>query len=102
MKEASRVLKETEIYAERQAWDSFMGDLMKGLNTVSYGTQEFLKALREGRVDMLLVVEDKMDLIDDIYDELGEYGTKIMVFSSQTESGAQLSSFGGVAARLRW
>ncbi|MHA1577612.1 MAG: peptide chain release factor aRF-1 [Candidatus Thorarchaeota archaeon] len=102
MKEASRVLKETEIYAERQAWDKFMGDLMKGLTTVSYGTEEVLKALREGRVDTLLVVEDKMELIDDIYEELEGFGTKVMIFSSQTESGAQLSSFGGIAAKLRW
>lgn len=102
VKEASRVLKETEIYAERQAWDKFMEDLMKGLSTVSYGTTEVLKALRDGRVDTLLVVEDKMDLIDEIYDEIASYGTEIMIFSNQTESGAQLSSFGGVAARLRW
>ncbi|MHA1928913.1 MAG: peptide chain release factor aRF-1 [Candidatus Thorarchaeota archaeon] len=102
VKEASRVLKETEIYAERQAWDKFMEDLMKGLNTVSYGTAEVLKALRDGRVDTLLVVEDKMELIDELFDEINSYGTKIMVFSSQTESGAQLSGFGGVAARLRW
>ena len=79
-----------------------MGDLMKGLNTVTYGTDEVLKALREGRVDTLMVVEDKMDMIDELYDEIQSYGSKIMVFSTQTESGAQLSSFGGLAARLRW
>jgi len=102
MKEASRVLKETEIYAERQAWDAFMSDVMKGMTNVTYGTKEVLEALRQGRVQTLLIVEDESELIDDLYDEIAAFGTELMVFSSQTESGAQLKSFGGVAARLRY
>ena len=102
MKEASRVLKETEIYAERQAWEGFMQDLMKGLNTVAYGKEEVLEALRQGRVDTLMIVEDETDLIDDLYDEITNFGTDLLVFSSQTESGSQLKSFGGIAARLRY
>lgn len=102
VKEASRVLKETEIYAERQAWDAFMSDVMKGMTTVTYGTNEVLEALRQGRVSLLLVVEDNADLIDDLYDEIATFRTELMVFSSQTESGAQLKSFGGIAARLRY
>jgi peptide chain release factor subunit 1 len=102
MKEASRVLKETEIYAERQAWDGFMQDLMKGMNTVTYGKKEVLSALSEGRVDTLLVVEDETDLIDEHFNDIQNFGTKLVVFSNQTESGAQLKSFGGIAARLRY
>ncbi len=101
MKEASRVLKETEIYAERQAWDGFMQDLMKGNPTVAYGQQEVLESLRSGRVSVLLVTEDS-PLLDQVVDEVENYGTELLVFSSQTESGAQLKGFGGVAARLRW
>lgn len=102
MKEASRILRETEIYAERQTWDLFMEDLMKGLNTVTYGKKEVLDALREGRVDTVMVIEDIADQMDEIYDEVSNYGSKLLVFSNQTESGAQLKSFGGMAARLRW
>jgi peptide chain release factor subunit 1 len=102
MKEASRVLRETEIYAERQAWDSFMEDLMKGLNTVTYGKKEVMDAMREGRVDTIMVLEDLSDQMDELYDEVTAYGSNLMVFSNQTESGAQLKSFGGMAARLRW
>ena len=102
VKEASRVLKETEIYAERQAWDGFMSDLMKGSSTASYGKAEVLEALHQGRVDILMVVEDETDLIDNLYDEIENYGTELMIFSSQTESGAQLKNFGGIAARLRY
>lgn len=101
MKEASRVLKETEIYAERQAWEGFMQDLMKGNPTVSYGQQEVLESLRAGRVSVLLVTEDS-PLLDQVVDEVESYGTELLVFSSQTESGAQLKAFGGIAARLRW
>jgi peptide chain release factor subunit 1 len=102
MKEASRVLKETEIYAERQAWDNFMGDVMKGSGLVTYGKTEVLDALSQGRVATLMVVEDSADLIDDLYEEIKTFRTELMIFSSQTESGAQLNSFGGIAARLRY
>ncbi|MHA2024563.1 MAG: peptide chain release factor aRF-1 [Candidatus Thorarchaeota archaeon] len=102
MKEASRILKETEIYAERQEWDKFMEDLMKGLNTVTYGKNESMEALRAGRVDTLMVLEEVSDQMDDLYDEITTYGSKLLVFSNQTESGAQLKGFGGMAARLRW
>ncbi|MHA2076047.1 MAG: peptide chain release factor aRF-1 [Candidatus Thorarchaeota archaeon] len=102
MKEASRILRETEIYAERQEWDKFMEDLMKGLNTVTYGKNESMEALRAGRVDTLMVLEEVSDQMDDLYDEITTYGSKLLVFSNQTESGAQLKGFGGMAARLRW
>jgi peptide chain release factor subunit 1 len=102
MKEAARILRETEIYEERQTWDQFMEDLMKGMNTVTYGKDEVMTALREGRVDTLMVLEDLAEQIDELYEEVDNYGSKMLVFSNQTESGAQLKSFGGMAARLRW
>ncbi len=102
MKEASRILRETEIYAERQTWDQFIEDLMKGLNTVTYGRDEVMTSLREGRVDTIMVSEDLAEQMDELYEEVGTYGTNLLVFSNQTESGAQLKSFGGMAARLRW
>ncbi|MFX1369186.1 MAG: peptide chain release factor aRF-1 [Promethearchaeota archaeon] len=102
MKEASRVLRETEIYAERQVWEDFMQALMKGEANVAYGEKEVMTALREGRVETALVIEENFELIDTLYDEASEYGTQIMIFSSQTESGAQLKAFGGIAAKLRW
>jgi len=102
MKEASRILKETEIYAERQAWDKFIEDLMKGLNTVTYGKNEVMEALKLGRIDTLMITEDLADQMDSIYDDAANYGSELLIFSNQTESGAQLKSFGGIAARLRW
>ncbi len=102
MKEASRILRETEIYAERQAWDGFMEDLMKGLNTVTYGKTEVMEALQAGRVDTLMITEDLADQMDSIYDDVANFGSDLLVFSNQTEAGAQLKSFGGMAARLRW
>jgi peptide chain release factor subunit 1 len=102
VKEASRVLKETEIFAERQAWDKFMEDLMKGSPTASYGEAEVTQALREGRVEVLMVSEDTYDKYGPLIEEAEAYSTETMIFSSQTESGAQLKSFGGIAARLRW
>ncbi len=102
MKEASRILKETEIYAERQAWDSFMEDLMKGHNNVTYGKKEVVEAMRQGRVETLMISEDDFETYGDIIEESTVYSTELLIFSSQTESGAQLKSFGGIAARLRW
>jgi len=102
VKEASRILKETEIYAERKAWEQFMEDLMKGMNTVTYGKDEVMKALHDGRVEQILITEDLAETMDNLYDEAAAFGSDILVFSNQTESGAQLKSFGGLAARLRW
>ncbi len=101
VKEASRIMRETEIYAERKEWDSFMEDLMKGMNTVTYGKKEVMEALEQGRIDTIMILEGH-ELLDELVQEVENYGTDIMVFSSQTESGAQLESLGGVAARLRW
>ncbi|MEM2141869.1 MAG: peptide chain release factor aRF-1 [Candidatus Thorarchaeota archaeon] len=101
VKEASRILRETEIYAEREAWDQFMQDLMKGMQTVTYGKDEVLNALRDGRVATLMILEDS-PLLDQVVDDVDKYGTELLVFSTQTESGAQLKAFGGIAARLRW
>jgi len=102
MKEASRILRETEIYAERQTWDSFMADLMKGLTNITYGKEEVMEALRSGRVETIMVSEDLAEQMDELYEETSTYGTQLLVFSNQTESGAQLKAFGGMAARLRW
>ncbi len=102
MKEASRILRETEIYAERQAWDSFLESLMKGSSTITYGRKEVLEALKGGRVQKLLILEDSPDLTDGLMQEVSNYKTEMLVFSSQTESGSQLRGFGGIAATLRW
>ncbi len=101
VKEASRIMRESEIYAERKEWDSFMEDLMKGMNTVTYGKKEVMQALEQGRIDTVMVLEGH-ELLDELVQEVENYGTEIMVFSNQTESGAQLESLGGIAARLRW
>jgi stalled ribosome rescue protein Dom34 len=49
-----------------------------------------------------MVVEEGYEGIDNLLDEVTDYGTDLLIFSPQTESGAQLKSFGGIAARLRW
>ena len=83
VKEASRILKETEIYAERQAWDAFMGDLMKGMNTVTYGKKEVYEALRQGRAEVIMVTEKIADQSDELYDDAANYGTELLIFSDQ-------------------
>jgi len=102
MKEASRILRETEIYAERQAWDNFLENLMKGSSSITYGKNEVLEALKAGRVQKLLILEDSPELTDNLMQQVSNYGTELMVFSSQTESGAQLRGMGSIAAILRW
>jgi peptide chain release factor subunit 1 len=102
MKDASRIMRETEIYAERVAWEKFMEELMKGQSNITYGKNEVMEALQAGRVETLLITEDLADQMDTIYDDVSQFGTDLLVFSNQTESGSQLKGFGGIAARLRW
>ncbi len=102
VKEISRIAKETEVYKERKLWERFIESLMKGHSNVTYGEKEVLDMLKQGRVDTILISEKKTDLIDEIIDIAEQFSTDVVIFSSQTESGAQLEAMGGVAAILRY
>lgn len=94
-KEVARILKDSSLAEEMQAWNEFMSHLLKMDVKVSYGP-EAKTYLENGQVDTLLVLDD--------YDIefLKIRPRRIICFSYETEWGQQLKAFGSIAAILRW
>lgn len=102
LKEISELVRDSEIAREKRLWEDFKARVAKDDNLVTYGKEEILKNLKEGRVDIILISEKLDSFIDEISDLAEQYRTSIEVFSSETESGQELLAFGGVVAILRW
>jgi len=101
-KEVAEIVKESEIYRERRLWEEFKTRLMKGDSLLTYGKNEVMEYLKQGRVEVLLISEALEDLLDEVIDTAEKYGTRVEIFGKNTESGKELLSFGGIAAILRW
>jgi len=57
LENAKDILKDAEIVRQKQAVDKFIGEVIKG-GLAEYGLENVYRALKEGRVDTLLVSED--------------------------------------------
>ncbi|GAB4308251.1 MAG: hypothetical protein Kow0069_06350 [Promethearchaeota archaeon] len=85
-----------ELFAEGTA-------LQVGLT--EYGAAEVERVLLEGRVQVLLLADsvEETDVGNHLKSLAGQYGTRVEIFPTSTEWGAQLdSTYGGVAALLRY
>ena len=70
---------------------------------VSYGHDDVLKKIQRGAVEVLLLSEFLSDEeIDRFENEAANYSTKVEIISLETQEGAQLKEFGGIAAILRY
>jgi len=92
MKEVARIMTGHELAKEQKVWDEFITALMK--DKATYGKDHCIECLQNGRVAKMLVHESKINEIS--------LSKDTMIFSSDTETGQQLLSFGGIAAILRW
>jgi len=54
---AQEILRDAEIVRQKKAVDRFIGEVVKG-GLAEYGPSNVYRALKEGRVDTLLIVED--------------------------------------------
>jgi len=64
--------------------------------------QELLKAKCKGCGSSLLQIHEIEDLVENLGKLAEEIGAKVEIISSQTEEGAVLLNFGGIAALLRY
>ncbi|MCD6513532.1 MAG: peptide chain release factor aRF-1 [Candidatus Odinarchaeota archaeon] len=101
-KEIAEIIKSSEIARERKLWEDFKEKLARNDKLITYGKDEVLDLLKQGRVDTVLISENMGDLVDEIIELAEQFGTKVEIFSSQTESGQELLAFGGIVAFLRW
>jgi len=101
-KEVAEIVKESEIHREKRLWEEFKTRLMKDDSLVTYGKNEVMEYLKQGRVETVLISEALEDILDEVIDLAEKYGTKVEIFGKNTESGKELLGFGGIAAILRW
>jgi len=97
VKAISRMSISKELRDEKDTWDEFMKHLMKDDGLAVYGANEVREMIeRRGYVDKILLHEDTVF-------NLHVMGSpEFVIFSRETEPGAQLKGFGGVAAILSW
>ncbi len=106
----TKALKNVRIAEETRIMEEFLARLGKGRGDITYGFVEVQKASAYGAVEKLLVADtalrettdEERKALERTMKEVEEKGGQIMVISTEHEAGTQLSSFGGVAALLRF
>ena len=93
---AGSALEGMEVEKERKVLGRFFAGLRTGMSL--YGWNEVRAALKEGRVDTLLVSDEK----DIVYEGLQEYEDTAVYVSLDTDDGKSFANMGGVGALLRW
>ena len=101
VKEITELVRDSEIAREKALWEDFKARIAKDDPLVTYGKEEVLRNLKEGRVDIVIISETLDDLIDEITEIAEQFRTDVEIFSSETESGQELLAFGGIVAILR-
>ncbi len=102
------LLKEADVTKEKKILQRFFDELPKPHGLVTYGLNEVMNALKAGSVEMLIVSEEidaitgKTDFIEELEEEVKNYGTTIEIVSSDTREGFQFKELGGIGAILRY
>jgi len=102
------ILKEASVTKEKKILQRFFNELQRPNGLVTYGLTEVKKALELGAVDIILIsdgtdvkVDDK-DIVEYFEEEVQNFGSNIIVVSSDTREGAQFLQLGGIGAILRY
>ena len=102
------LLKEADVVREKQILQKFFTELQKPHGLVAYGLNEVLNALKAGAVDMLIVSENidsvtgRENFLEELEEEVKNYGTNLEVVSADTREGMQFEELGGIGAILRY
>ncbi len=100
---AQDVLASEAIAEEKKALNEFFRLLAKDPGRTAYGKREVEQRLQEGVVDTLLLSEHvPQDEAKRLAEIAEQYGSRVIVASSETREGAQLHQLGGYAAILRY
>jgi len=102
VKIVSEIIRDSEIAKEKELWEDFKSRLGRGDTQITYGRDEVLQYLKEGRVETVIVSEKMGNLIDEVIELARQTGAKVEIFSADTESGQELLAFGGLVGILRW
>jgi len=97
------VLSEEEVSEETQTMQRFLQQLASRPNMVAYGEPKVQLALGQRAVEILLVSESLEDQkMFDYIERAGESGAEVILISTDTKEGQQLTGLGAIAAILRY
>ncbi|HDQ59829.1 MAG TPA: peptide chain release factor 1 [Candidatus Woesearchaeota archaeon] len=92
-----------EIFEEKSLLAEFFGHLRKDDSLASYGEMEVRKNLEIGAVDRLLLSESLDEAkIDEFAEIANNFGTRVILISTETQEGVQMKELGGFGAILRY
>jgi protein pelota len=98
-----RITGDLQLKREAELLDLFLERMGKG-EPVAYGRAEVEEAVSAGAVEQVLVIDDMVRNKDiaDLLERAERTRSKVTVFSSLFDPGAQLLALGGIAAILRY
>lgn len=102
------LLKEASVTQEKKILQKFFNELQRPNGLVTYGLSEVKKAMEMGAVDTVILsdetdikVDDK-DVVEYFEEEVKNFGSELVVVSSDTREGSQFLQLGGIGAILRY
>jgi len=103
LEKSDDVLASEAVSGEKKIMNTFFDRLAKSPLGVAYGKDDVMSKLKMGAVDKILVSE-AMDekTIEEFETEAKNYGTEVVIISTETREGVQLKEIGRVAALLRY
>ena len=96
---AKGLLEDLEYTRQRDLVQGFMAEIGKDSGLASYGNVEISKDVEDGRIQLLLVLDD---VDDSVVHEAMKRGVTIETISSSTEDGSMLRGFGGIVGIRRF
>ncbi|MFZ3076886.1 MAG: mRNA surveillance protein pelota [Candidatus Aenigmatarchaeota archaeon] len=96
-----KLLKQSRISEETEAVERLLSEIGKDGLAV-YGLKETQKALEAGAIETLLVSDKKVREVEDLLEQAEKQKAKILIVSSEHQSGEKLLGLGGVAGLLRY
>jgi len=97
------VLAKEDIIKEKKLVERFLTMLSVNAEKVAYGQGEVERAVEMGAVEVLLLSEDISDSkTEELIEKMDKAGGDILIISTETREGRQLSDMGGFAAILRF
>ncbi|MBU5575013.1 MAG: mRNA surveillance protein pelota [Candidatus Aenigmatarchaeota archaeon] len=97
-----KIVKESRISLETEIIENFFTELAKNTGLVEYGLKNVENAIENNAVKTLLIVEDKVKEYENLIEKAEKFGAKVIIVSSEHESGEKLLNLGGIAAFLRF
>jgi len=101
----SRVAADERVALEMQIMDEFKLKLAKSSDKICYGIKNVKEAIEISAAEKVLVLDELLrnkKEVDEIIEMAEKNKVKVMIFSHESDGGAELDGFGGLIAFLRF